>query len=294
MWWKPIQPIDQVFSTHGILQHVDPHSWRDHHFGLSQLRWNRLKRCAYWVTGAGTGYGRAIALALAAAGAQVFLTGRRIEKLRETLNEGVSLGIDVDHCVPVVADISVESDLARAVEVISQHVSHLHGLVNSAALPQNGAGPYPLADQSLAAWSELFTTNVTAQLLISRAALPLMANGDGIRVIFMSSEAGWASTPGFGPYNVSKSAVNTLGTSLAAECSVHFPDHDVQVNVLVPGEARTEMNRGSTESPYSVVSMTLALLSHPPGGPNGHFFHRDGRHLTFGYSSAYMKDLLAR
>lgn len=121
-----------------------------------------------------------------------------------------------------------------------------------------------------------------------------MTNGDGIRVLFMSSEAGWASSLGFGPYNVSKSAVNTLGASLAVECVAHFPTHDVQINVLVPGEARTEMNRGSTESPYSVVSMTLTLLSHPQGGPNGCFFHRDGRHLAFANSSAYMKDLLAQ
>lgn len=294
MWWRRTPSGDQVFSTHGILQHVDPHSWRDHHFGLSQSRWEHLSGRAFWITGAGTGYGRAIALALAASGAKVFLTGRRIEKLRETLDEGRSLGINIDHCVPVVADISVESDLSHAVKVISQHVSHLHGLVNSAALPQPDVGSYPLANQSIAAWSELFTTNVTAQWLISRASLPLMANGGGIRIVFMSSEAGWASTPGFGPYNVSKSAVNTLGASLAAECNAHFPDHDVQVNVLVPGEARTEMNRGSKENPYAVVSMTLTLLSHPPGGPNGCFFHRDGRHLAFGYSPAYLKDLLAQ
>lgn len=293
--WRKRHPLgDQVFSTHGILQQVDPSAWQNHRFGLPQLRWERLKGCAFWVTGAGTGYGRAITLALAAAGARVFLTGRRKEKLQNTLDEGVSLGINVDYCVPVVADISVESDLAQAVEVISQHVSYLHGLVNSAALPQTDVGPHPLVNQSLAAWSELFTTNVTAQWLTSRAALPLMANGNSIRVIFMSSEAGWASTPGFGPYNVSKSAVNTLGASLAAECLAHFPSHDVQINVLVPGEARTEMNLGSTESPYSVVSMTLALLSHPSGGPNGYFFHRDGRHLAFAYSPAYLMDIMAQ
>lgn len=294
MFGKCTPPVDQVFSTPGILQHVDPRSWREHHFGLSQLRWDRLKGCAFWITGAGTGYGRAISLALAAAGAQVFLTGRREDKLRETLDEGASLGIDVDHCVPVVADISAESDLARAVEVISQHVSHLNGLVHCAALPQPDAGSYPLADLSLASWSNILTTNVTAQWLTSLVALPLMAKSGGMRVVFMSSEAGWASTPGFGPYNISKSAVNTLGASLAAECIAHYPDQDVQINVLVPGEARTEMNRGSTESPYCVASMTLTLLSHPQGGPNGCFFHRDGRHLAFAYSTVYMKDLLAQ
>ncbi|MBC8506162.1 MAG: SDR family oxidoreductase [Chloroflexi bacterium] len=293
MWRKASQSSDQVFSTHGILQQIDIHTWQDHHFGLSLSRWSQLKGCAFWVTGAGTGYGRSITLALAAAGAQVFLTGRRKEKLQETLAEGIALGINVDHCIPVVADISIEADLASAVAVILQYVPHLHGLVNNAALPQPDVGLYPLAYQSLAAWSKLFETNVTAQWLTSRAALPVMARGDRIRILFMSSEAGWVATPGFGSYNISKSAVNALSASFAAECVAHFPNHDVQINVLVPGEARTEMNDGSTESPYSVVSMALTLLSHSLGGPNGCFFHRDGRHLAFAYSTAYTKDLLA-
>ena len=294
VWWKRPPLSDRVLSTRGILQHVAPYDWREHRFGLPQSRWVHLKGGAFWITGAGTGYGRAISLALAAAGAHVFLMGRRKEKLQATLDEGVSLGIDISRCVLIVGDISVGTDLARATGVISQHVPSLHGLVNSAGLPQPDAGPYPLIDQSNAAWTELFTTNVTAQWLTSQAALPLMLKGGGIRIVFLSSEAGWASTPGFGPYNVSKAAVNSLGASLAAECNAHFPAHDVQINVLVPGEARTEMNRGSTESPFTVVSMTLTLLSHPPGGANGCFFHRDGRHLAFGNSSAYVKDLLNR
>ena len=67
---------------------------------------------------------------------------------------------------------------------------------------------------------------------------------------------------------------------------------DVQINVLVPGEARTEMNQGSNRSPYTIAGMVLLLLSHSPGGPNGHFFHADGRHLAFGYSPPYDRSLL--
>jgi hypothetical protein len=52
------------------------------------------------------------------------------------------------------------------------------------------------------------------------------------------------------------------------------------------------MNQGSTESPYAVVSMVLVLLSHPPGGPNGFFFNRDGRHLAFAYTQEYPQPLL--
>lgn len=296
MWWKRrtvAAPPNQVLSTHGILQHAEPGSWRDHRFGLPEPRWDRLKGRAFWITGAGTGYGRAIALALAAAGAQAFITGRRIVKLEETIAEGRALGIDVELCHPVVADITSEAELAGAIESIARHTGQLSGLINSAALSQPDAGRYPLSELSGERWTNLMQTNVTAQWLTTKAALPLLTSGDEARVLFLTSEAGWADTPGFGPYNISKSAVNTLGVSFAAECKAKFPDKDIQINVLVPGEARTEMNQGSETSPYSVVSMALALLTHPVGGANGHFFHRDGRHLTFGYSDAYTKDLLA-
>jgi NAD(P)-dependent dehydrogenase (short-subunit alcohol dehydrogenase family) len=121
--------------------------------------------------------------------------------------------------------------------------------------------------------------------------MPYMLKGSEGRVLFVTSEAGWASTPGFGPYNVSKAALNALAASVAAEYAERFPEADIQVNTLVPGEAKTEMNRRSRESPYAVVSMTLLLLSHPKGGPNGRFFHRDGRHLSFAYTTPYERKL---
>ena len=136
-------------------------------------------------------------------------------------------------------------------------------------------------------WNRVIGTNVTGSWIICRAAVPDMLAAGSCRVVLLTSEAGWAFTPGVGAYNVSKSALNNLGASLAAECAARYPAADVQINVLIPGEARTEMNQGSTISPYTVVPMTLALLSHPPGGPNGRFFHRDGRHFAFAYAEAY-------
>jgi len=120
-----------------------------------------------------------------------------------------------------------------------------------------------------------------------------MVKSGVVRGLFITSEAGWANTSGFGQYNVSKAAVNSLGASMAEECATRYPDIDVQMNIVVPGEARTEMNQGSTDSPYTLASVALLLLSHPAGGPNGKFFHRDGRHLAFAYSTAYTKSISA-
>ncbi len=274
------------------MQHADPARWRQHRFGLPEARWDALRDKSVWITGAGTGYGRCVTLALAAAGARVFLTGRRTQKLEETCAEAATLGIDPARCIAVPADITNPSEVARAADSIAGQTSQLYGLVNNAALPEPRHTPWPLAELDHAQWNALLATNVTGQRTVSKAALPLMEKGPALRMVFMTSEAGWAFTPGFGPYNTTKAALNNLAASLAAECAARYAEKDVQVNVLVPGEARTEMNRGSTESPYSVVCMTLALLSHPAGGPNGCFFHRDGRHLAFAYAPPYSKSLL--
>jgi len=47
------------------------------------------------------------------------------------------------------------------------------------------------------------------------------------------------------------------------------------------------MNQNSTIFPFAAVPIALLLLSHPKGGPNGKFFHRDGRHLEFAHAEVY-------
>ncbi len=278
-------------ATQGILQEADPRKWREHLFGLPEERWSVLAGKSFWITGAGTGYGRSMSVALAAAGAQVFLTGRRLTQLESTLTEARSYGIDTSTCHTFPTDITDTIQVEKTSNEIRKRCTALYGLVNNAALPPP-PHRYPLMDMTLDEWNRLLSTNVTGQWLVCRAILPHMVKGGSFRVLFVTSEAGWAFTPGIGAYNVTKAAINNLGGSFAAECADRYPNCDAQVNVLVPGEANTEMNQGSKESPYSVVSMALTLLSHPSTGPNGKFFHRDGRHLAFGYASPYEDTLL--
>lgn len=275
-------------ATLGIRQDLDPRTWRQHRFGLSPERWAALMGQAVWITGAGTGFGRALAACLAAARAQVFLSGRRETKLRETLAHLQELQIPTQLCTVLPCDITDEASVDAATAAIRRVTPYLYGLINNAALPSPPIAA-PLASLAPSAWRTLIETNVTGPWLVTRAALPLLAAGPSARVLFITSEAGWAFTPGFGPYNVSKAALNNLGASFAAECRQAHPDCDMQINVLVPGEARTEMNQGSTDSPYTLAHMALALLSHPPGGPTGCFFHRDGRHLPFAYAPPYRR-----
>lgn len=278
-------------ATPGIRQFLDPADWRRHLFGLPVVRWRALHGRCYWVTGAGTGFGRSVAVALAAADARVIVSGRRREKLLETIEEMKSLAIPAANTFPLQVDMVDPGSVAAATATIERQHGLLNGFVHGAALPQGPDGPWPLMSTSPERWNGLVATNVTGAWLATRGAIPLMLSGGACRAVLLTSEAGWAFTPGFGPYNVTKCALNNLGASFAAECAARWPAADVQINVLVPGEARTEMNQGSTDSPYTIACMGLALLSHPAGGPNGRFFHRDGRHLSFGYSTSYERAL---
>ena len=274
-----------------VLENADPKKWKEHLFGLPIDRWKALSGKSFWITGAGTGYGKSIACALAAAGARVFLSGRRIEKLRESLKEMAFFGISGDNCYLIPADLIQYKDIICACDKVKSLCDSLYGLVNNAALPSRPGSRYPLQNDPIDYCDRIIATNVKAPWLLTRTIFPHMLKGKEIRVLFITSEAGWADTSGFGMYNVSKAALNSLGISMAKEYADSFPSVDIQMNIISPGEARTEMNQGSSVSPYSIVSIVLLLLSHPPGGPNGKFFHRDGRHLQFCNTGHYEHSL---
>jgi 3-oxoacyl-[acyl-carrier protein] reductase len=278
--------------TPGVLPDLAPHDWKQHHYGLPQTRWEHFGNRNYWITGAGTGFGRALAVALASARAHVFLSGRRAEKLHESLEEMRSFGIATGRCHVLPLDITNSTDIIESRNYVERHCSSLHGLINSAAIPQSGGSLWPLQEESREFWDHLFNVNVTAQWELSKLVLPHLVKSKEIKILFLTSAAAWGFAHGFGQYNITKAALNSLGGSLAEECAARYYNLDVQINVLDPGEARTEMNQGSRTSPYTIASMALILLSHPKGGPNGKFFHRDGRHLQFGFSQPYEKILI--
>lgn len=274
-----------------VLTDAAPEQWKIHKFGLSENNWRRLYGRSYWITGAGTGYGHALACILAAAGAQVFLTGRRIDMLRESLMKMVGLNIDTGKCHLIPADLTKYEDIRLACRNVTEQCASLDGLVNSAAIPSKPGSQFPLVDDPVEYWDKIMAINLKAPWQLTRTIFPHMRLNGPIRIIFMTSEAGWASTPGFGMYNISKAALNSLGHSMAMEYAKRFPDDDIQINIVQPGEARTEMNQGSSVSPYSVVSMVLLLLSQAKGSANGKFFDRNGRHLQFCHTWPYEQPL---
>ncbi|WP_089173543.1 SDR family oxidoreductase [Bosea sp. AS-1] len=101
-------------------------------------------------------------------------------------------------------------------------------LVNNAGIPGEGA----LAALTTAHWNRVLAVNVTAQMLMAQAAVPLMPTGASIvNLASVAAQLGFAERAA---YCASKSAVLGLTRALAVELA-----GQVRVNCLCPGTVDT-------------------------------------------------------
>jgi NAD(P)-dependent dehydrogenase (short-subunit alcohol dehydrogenase family) len=175
------------------------------------------------VTGGTSGIGLATAQAFAAAGAYVFVTGRRQEALDAAVATLGEAGVGIR------ADTSSLDDLGRVFAAIAERG---HGL--DVLLVNAGGGSFAtLADTTPQHFDETFATNVRGTLFTVQKALPLLP--DGASVIVTGSTASRGGTPAFGTYGASKAALHALVRTWAIELA----PRRIRVNAIVPGPTAT-------------------------------------------------------
>lgn len=179
---------------------------------------------AVLVTGASSGIGRYIAERLAGLGHRVYATARRAADL-----EALAAVPGVE---PVELDVRDPDQIARARERIERTEQKgrtgggLFGLVNNAGL--GGLGP-------LATWSheelrEIFEVNVFGPVQMSTAFLPLLLAARG-RIVNIGSQGGSIAMGNYGPYTMTKHALEAFTVALDDEVA----PHGVRVSIVQPG-----------------------------------------------------------
>lgn len=183
---------------------------------------------AVLVTGASSGIGRKITEVLSQNGYFVYAGARKAEDLKElnTLKNVQSVRLDV----------TVPGDIAAAVETVKRGGKGLHGVVNNAGI----AIVAPLIEVEESELSSLFNVNVFGPYRITKAFAPMIIESKG-RVVNISSISGILSGPYFGPYSMSKHAIEAYGDALAAEM-LRF---GVRVSLIEPGNYRSEIGRNT-------------------------------------------------
>jgi NADP-dependent 3-hydroxy acid dehydrogenase YdfG len=190
------------------------------------------------VTGASAGIGWATALAFAERGANVVVTARREERLRELCEKITTSG---GKAVYFAGDAAVEVTAEKCVALAVSAFGRLDILINNA-----GAGNYKnLVDTSAEEYDALMDANMKSSFLFTRHAAPGMIAQKSGEILFISSVAGLQGYAGEAVYCASKFAQVGFAQALDGE----LRKHGVKVGTICPGGVKTEfaVGKGRTE-----------------------------------------------
>ena len=183
------------------------------------------------VTGASRGIGAAIALKLAQAGAHVVAVARTVGGLEE-LDDAIRAAGGAATLVPL--DLTDSDGLARLAAALDERYRRLDVLVGNAGV----LGPIsPLGHVEPKAWNEVMAVNVTANWQLIRCFDSLLQRSSAGRAVFLTSGVTSKAIAYWGPYSVSKIALEMLARTYAAETATTT----VRINLFNPGRTRTRM-----------------------------------------------------
>ncbi len=180
------------------------------------------------ITGASSGIGLATARYLDQRGFRVFGTFRESDPTEEVA------GQMSERFVPLTMELASPDSIAKGVEQVAGSVGEdgLGGLVNNAGT----IIATPLEFLDLDAFRTLLEVNVTAQIAVTQACLPLLRKARG-RIVNMSSVSGLSALPTIGPYCASKFAMEGLSDTLRMELA----PWGIEVSIIEPGSASTNI-----------------------------------------------------
>ena len=179
---------------------------------------DHVEQKAVLITGATTGIGRMTAEHLAANGYFVYAGARKQSDIDE-LNK-------IENIQAVRLDVTVQDEIDAAVARIGKAGRGLWGLVNNAGVNVVG----PLIEYSDEDFDFLFDVNVRGVFSVTKAFAPLLIESEG-RIVNISSISGIGTGPAYGPYSMTKHAIEAFTDALRAELEVT----GVTVSAIEPG-----------------------------------------------------------
>lgn len=243
-------------------------------------------RVALVTGGAGSGYGRQVVAALAEAGATVVITSRCLERAAAAASAFRAEGLQVEGRVLQPGD---EDSTRHLVESVVERHGRLDILVNNAVANLLK----PVEQIRVSEWEAVMKVNLTAGLLLSRTAAPLLRSGGSGSIVNIASIYGvvapdpalYGSSGLNSPvvYGVSKAALIHLTRQLAVTWAP-----EVRVNCITPGGlwngqahdfveryvARTPLRRMG--GPDDLKGAVLYLASEASAWVTGQNLHVDG------------------
>jgi len=213
------------------------------------------------VTGAGAGIGNHLTRTLAAEGHIVFAGARKDPDLDQLAS--------LENVIAVRLDVRDKGQVRDAVEAVARAGGGLYGLVNNAGSGQLGPCVTWTDDELLG----IFDVNVFGPFRVTNAFAPMLVESKG-RVVNIGSQGGILSKKYFGPYTMTKHALEAYTVALSEELA----PYGVHVSVVQPGGIATSMGANSLPGTLARLRRAappfreeaeamLAAMSRPPEPP---------------------------
>lgn len=213
------------------------------------------------VTGANRGIGLEIAKELAEGGFQVWMAGRKKEKIEKA---AASIKGEV---FPIVLDLLSMESLESTAQTLEKELPHLDVLVNNAGINQNAS----FLEADWKTFQQIIQTNYLGPVYLTKLLLPLLQKSPEGRIINMSSGMGAHSglaSGGYAAYRMSKANLNDFTIQLAAD----LRNTSVKVNAMHPGWVATDMGGKSAPKSIAQGADTAVWLATADQIPSGKFF----------------------
>jgi NAD(P)-dependent dehydrogenase (short-subunit alcohol dehydrogenase family) len=212
--------------------------------------------------------GRIIAVALAEAGSDVAITGTDRDPATFPVDERQAGWRGIDsvveeverlgrRCVPITTNgVADESNAAFVTGEVLARLGRIDILVNNAAAAR-GADRVDVTELPGPVWQNVIDVNLTGTFQMSRAvAREMLKQGDGGRIVNISSIGGKLMGARTAAYAASKAGLHALTSAMAQELG----PSGIRVNAVCPGIVRTSrLDDMSTEQWNRIIEATVPL-----------------------------------
>ena len=230
------------------------------------------------VTGASGGIGSSIVEKLYENGANILVSGTKLEKLEKLKTKFEKVKI-------LKFDISESTKIEEFIEAACNELNgNLDCIINNAGITQDNLA----IRMSLDEWKKVIDINLTSTFLLSKFAIKKMLKNKSGKIINITSVVGHTGNLGQANYTASKAGIIAMSKSLALE----YAKKNININCISPGFIKTAMTdkidhkykelitskipSGRLGEPADIANAVLFLASNQSDYINGETLHVNG------------------
>lgn len=183
------------------------------------------------ITGGSRGIGRAIAIELSKQDYNIVITYINNESsAKKVINEVEKSNVKG---LAIQADISIEEDVNKIIEIVNERFGTIDILVNNAGIIKDNL----LIRMKSEEWDDVINTNLKGVYLCTKAVARGMINKRYGKIVNIASVVGISGNAGQGNYSASKAGIIGFTKSIAKELG----GRGINVNAVAPGFVGTDM-----------------------------------------------------